>query len=448
MKFTIVLLLLSSLSFAIKAPKNFSRKGKNYKFVDFERISYEIEYDVKSKTVTARTEIYFKQKRPGRPIFDLIPSIESIEVNGQYVTPLTVTSPNKETTYRSIEKELLSGSHKMVITNKITKNVRFESDTISSAFWMSDLQDRQYIEQYLPTNIEYDQFQIDLKLNILNTTKQHLLYTNGKAVEINKGTTFTVEYPNYFTASSLYFHLTPTGKFQSTSFKFKSKSNKNIPVVIYNKKSFFGTSLKSLKKTTISILNELESKFGNWPHESLTIYNAGQGGMEYSGATITSTNALGHELTHSYFARGVMPVDGNSGWLDEAIASWRDNGYKATSKPNFTKTQMAAHSQYRRRTDRNAYTKGANFMAFLNHRLKDLGGLRLFLNELHTNFTHTNITTKDFIKELNKFSGEDFQKEFDQYIFSRKSSTRESALRTLENPNHPQLSEKEQLELL
>jgi hypothetical protein len=57
--------------------------------------------------------------------------------------------------------------------------------------------------------------------------------------------------------------------------------------------------------------------------------------MEYCGATMTDPGALGHELTHSWFARGVMPANGNTGWIDEAVASWRDDGYpRASRAPN------------------------------------------------------------------------------------------------------------------
>lgn len=443
----LALLLTLSLTLFAKAPRDFSKDSNQFRFVDFDQVTYDITYDTKAETVSVVTEIFFNQRLNGKPIFDLIPEVKSIEIDGIKVNALTISSPQNETKYRSIDKNITAGDHKLVITNIIEKNVSFDAGSVSSAFWMSDLNDRQYIEQYIPTNIEYDQFAVKMNINIENASKAHTLYTNGNFINKAKNS-FTVNYPKYFTASSLYFHLAPSDKFQSTSFNFKSKSNQQIPVVIYKKKSFWGTSLTALKEKTISVLTELESKFGNWPHKSLTIYNAGSGGMEYSGATITSTSALGHELTHSYFARGVMPVDGNSGWMDEAIASWRDAGYKSVKSPNFSATKMAAHSQYRRFTDRNAYTNGANFMAYLNNRLESVGGLTLFLNELHTNFTHKNIFTSDFINEINKFSGENFNSDFDKYIFAKEGGSTESILNNIDNPYHPKLSDKELLELL
>jgi len=444
-KLSLVLIILSTLALA-KAPSDFKDSSKQFRFVDFSQVQYEIVYDLENKTAIAKTIINFDQKKSGHPIFDLIPEVQSIELDGASVNALSLKSPSNETNYRSIDKSIQAGAHTLSITNKIDKNIDFDGNELSSAFWMSDLNDRQYIEQYIPSNIEYDQFAVSMNLEIIGTAKEHTVYTNGEVTSTSKNQ-FAISYPDYFTASSLYFHVAPKGKFEEVSFKFKSKSNKNIPVRIYKKKSFWSTSLKTLKENTLSILNELESKFGNWPHPSLTIYNAGMGGMEYSGATITSTSALGHELTHSYFARGVMPVDGNSGWMDEAIASWRDDGYQSVSSPNFSKTSMAAHSEYRRYTDRNAYTKGANFMAYLNNKLESQGGLTSFLNELHTNFTHTSITTHDFIKEINGFSGLSFNSDFDRYIFA-KSNMNKTKEEPVANPYHPVLTQKQLLELL
>ena len=422
MKLSLILLILSSLALA-KAPSDFKDSSKQFRFVDFSQVQYEIVYDLENKMAVAKTIINFDQKKPGHPIFDLIPEVQSIELDGVTVKAISLRSPGNESHYRSIDTSVKAGAHTLSITN-----------------------DRQYIEQYVPSNIEYDQFAVSMNLEIIGTSKEHTVYTNGEVSNQSKNQ-FVINYPDYYTASSLYFHIAPVGKFQEVSFKFKSKSNKNIPVRIYKKKSIWSTSLSTLKENTLEVLNELESNFGNWPHPSLTIYNAGMGGMEYSGATITSTSALGHELTHSYFARGVMPVDGNSGWMDEAIASWRDDGYQSVSSPNFSKTSMAAHSQYRRYTDRNAYTKGANFMAYLNNKLESQGGLTSFLNELHTNFTHTNITTHDFIKEINGFSGLNFNSDFDRYIFA-KSNMNKTKETPIENPYHPILTEKQLFELL
>jgi hypothetical protein len=427
-----------------KAPQNFNLKNNQKAiFVDFKRVDSQIVYDLKNETVSAVTTIEFESFEKGFPLFDLVPNIDSATLNSHSVSIKEIASPDRATSYKLVNVETAPGTHKLIIKNKFTSNVKFSSNYVSSAFWMSDLSDRTYIEKYIPANIEYDQYHLtlDIKLSSSKNISQHEIYTNGQLIET--GNNFKINFPEYFTASSFFFHMTKKDRLPTERFTYTSINGKTFPVVVYAKSSW---SLSGKKKKVIKILDELEGKLGAWSHPTLTVYIAGQGGMEYSGATITSSSALGHELTHSYFARGVMPVDGNSGWMDEAIASWRDDGYKEASKPTFSSTSMSAHSQYKRSTDRKAYSQGANFMAYLNHELKSIGGLITFLKDMHTKYTHSNITTHLFKKELEQFSGRDFTKEFNQYIFGRKSI--KDTKFALDNPYHPKLTEKQLLDLL
>lgn len=450
MKLLILLGLFSTCAFAnvTKSPDNFTYLDGMAIFVDFKTVDSSIEYNVASATVLATSRVEFEMPSDGYPIFDLIPNVASIEIDGIKSQAAEVKDPTSITRLRVLNKKLTAGTHTMIITNEISSNLRFSAKSVRSAFWMSDLSDRKYMEQYLPTNFEYDQYQQLLEVKIVGEANldEHKLYTNGEVTTVAKNH-FKVVYPEYFTASSLFFHMVEVGAFEEIKFEYKSISGKTIPIVAY-KKSIF-TSLRTVKTTTLSVLKELEEKLGAWSHPSLIIYLAGSGGMEYSGATITSMAALGHEITHSFFARGVMPVNGNSGWIDEAIASWRDDGYRSVSSPNFSSTTMASHSQYRRTTDRKAYTQGANFMAFLNKRLENQGGLIAFLSEFYLQYKHTNITTDFFRTELEKFSGEKFSKEFNQYIFglSATAADKQKGSQT-PNPYHPKLTKKQLLELL
>lgn len=451
MKLLILLTLLISnalASDALKAPSNFKYLDSKATFVDLLYVDSVIEYNVKTATVTATSTIEFEIESEGYPIFDLIPNPTSIEINGIGSQANEIQDPSSTTRMRVLNKKLKAGSHIMVVKNQIDSNLKFSAKSVRSAFWMTDLSDRKYIEQYLPTNFEYDQYQQTLEIKVMGEAnlEEHRLYTNGKVTKLSKNH-FKVVYPEYFTASSLFFHMVEVGAFEEVSFSYDSISGAKIPVTIY-KKSIF-TSLTVAKNKTLAVLAELEKKLGPWSHPNLTIYIAGSGGMEYSGATITSMGALGHEITHSFFARGVMPINGNAGWIDEAIASWRDDGYRSVSSPNFVTTKMAAHSEYRRKTDRNAYTKGANFMAYINNRLSSQGGLITFLSGFYTRFTHTNINTNMFKKELEIFSGEDFTSEFNQYIFGMGAAEIANKKAHVDNnPYHPKMTKKQLLDIL
>lgn len=448
MKILLLITLFSTSAFANvqKAPKNFSYLDGMATFIDISSVDSEIEYNVGSATVTAVSRVEFEMANAGYPIFDLIPNISSLEINGIKSQAAEIKDPTSTTRMRVINKKLTPGTHTIIIKNEISSNLKFAAKSVRSAFWMSDLTDRKYIEQYLPSNFEYDQYQQTLEVRVLGEENidEHKVYTNGTLQNLGINH-FKITFPEYFTASSHYFHMVEKGAYDEINFTYKSITGKSIPVTAY-KRSFF-TRLSKVKSETLKIMKELETKLGAWSHPSLTIYLAGSGGMEHSGATMTSMSALGHELIHSYFARGVMPSNGNSGWIDEAIASWRDSFYNTVSSPNFSSTSMAAHSEYRRTTDRRAYTQGANFMAYLNKRLEAQGGLITFLADFYKVYNHTTISTEMFKKELELFSGEDFTSEFNQYIFGMSGlESKESKVEN--NPFHPKLTKKQLLELL
>ncbi len=448
MKWIIIGLLISTQLYANiqKAPKNFDYKNGKAIFVDFKSVESLITYELDNEKATAVTNIIFENTQEGYPIFDLKGVVLEIEINGKKVSTSLVEDPTSVTKYQVVSQRLKIGEHRLTVINEITENISFDKSSVQSAFWMSDLGDRKYLEKYIPSNIEYDQFTLSLDIRVVKANKKeakdHEVFANGKITKLAKNH-FRIVYPNYFTTSSVYYHLSKKDKFKKLNFQYTSKLS-DFPVVIYSRTSW---SLNKAKQKTIEVLNELESKYGKWAHPSLTIYQAGSGGMEYSGATITSMMALGHEITHSYFARGVMPIDGNSGWIDEAIASWRDEGEKTLSSPGFNSTNISGHSPYKRYTDTRAYYEGADFMAYLNYRLKNHGGLKNFLANLYKKYVHSNISTEIFITELENYSGEDFKFDFDRYIFGKYKSIKLHSHKK-ENPYHPILSKEELLNLL
>lgn len=444
------LLALGASADIEKAPKSFATESGKAVFVDFSKADYTLVYDVESKSVTVTSKITFRQSEEGFPLFDLIKDPESVSVNGSPVKVSKITDPDGQTSFRLVEKPLAADTHEMLVRHSFDANTKFASGSVASGFWMSDLTDRKYLEQYLPTNMEYDRYKMTLDAQVINASEEHEVFTNGESVKLNKNH-FKIVFPKYFTSSSVYFHLNKKDAFLREDFSFTSMNGSEVPVVVYSRSAW---NMRNIKNKVLDILNELEAKFGAWGHPSLTIYIAGAGGMEHSGATITSLRALGHELIHSYFARGVMPISGDSGWLDEAIASWRDDGYQSRQRPFYRSTQMSGFSQYKRTTDRKAYTEGASFMAYLNNQLEENGGLAAFLAMLYENYLHNGINTATFEKELAAFSGKDFSGDFKKYVFGREDQTKSAAESGFkkahghENPYHPKLTKKQLLDLL
>lgn len=423
----LVLALVTSLSAFAKAPINlpqsFTVESSKAVFVDFKTANYHVIYDGEKKAATVTAKIEFESFETGRPVFDLVANPISVLLDKEEVTAPVVKTPSGETTVRVISKIVPKGKHTLEVVAPLTALVNFDgANGVKSAFWTSDLDERNFLERYLPANLEFDTVKMNLTIEFkgIKSSAQNI-YTNG--IVKGAGDKIEISYPDYFNCSAIFFHTTPKDAVNEISFTFKSKDGRDLPVIIYAGKSAWTglSNLERFKKSTIEILDELEADYGPFPHPTVTIYNAGSGGMEYQGATMTDFGSLGHELHHSYFARGVMPANGNSGWMDEAIASWRDNNYPSASTLNGS-SRMSSRPYYTRTTDMAAYTFGARFMALLDGKFKNQGGLKSYLRHMVDQKLFQPLSIDEYIDEMSSFYGVSVREDFKRYTFGNSNN--------------------------
>lgn len=422
MKLLIAFSLFASLAMATEndrthTPRSFAVSGGKAVFADFSEAVYNITYDLNAKTASVVAEIKLETREAGFPIFDSVAVPTSVVFDGAAVTAVETKTPNRETTLRYVNKLTSPGVHTLKVEVPLTSLVKFAANGVSSAFWTSDLSERQFLERYLPANFEFDQVKMTFNVAFVGAKTQQLIYTNGTMTQ-TKNNVFKISYPSYYTSSSVYFHVVPQGTVNELRFSLKSIDGRNIPSVVYFSTSSFGGNLEKLKNKTTEVFHELESDYGPFPHPSITVLQAGSGGMEYCGATMTDFSALGHELFHSYFARGVMPANGNSGWLDEALASWRDDGYQTLDTLSGS-TGMSSHPYYTRITDTQAYSFGERFMSYLDGKTKAKGGLKPFMRYMVDKKSFAPLFVEEFIKEMNQFYGISVDADFQRYTFSK-----------------------------
>ena len=441
----IKLLLLPTLLFPLStfanvkhAPDNFSIPEGTAVFVDFKSAQYDLSYDNDQQSVQAVSKINFENTEAGFPVFDLVNEPTKIFLDGMLVTSKEVKSTDKDTTVRVALKSIAPGSHTLEVYSSVTEGVKFSTDGVSSAFWFSDLDDRSYLEAYLPANFEYDQVKMDFNIEFKGSSKQKI-YTNGDLTKIDDNH-FTIDFPSTYTSSSLYFHTAPIGRYPERIFTYRSINGRDLPVTVYADSNI--RNIETLKTKTLATLKSLEAQYGPFLHKSVTVFNAGSGGMEYCGATMTDLGALNHELTHSYFARGgFMPANGNSGWIDEAVTSWSDTGAGEIADLGVMTSNMAGHSMYRRYTDMDAYSKGKKFMGYLNYKFKTKGGLKSFLNQIIHDDLFQPMTTEEFMGQMSSYYGEDVTPLFKRYVYSKAS--RQSGENTKKQNTHMKMTIKE-----
>lgn len=443
-----LLILLSFLNFAYAgiedAPPSFKYKKSKAVFVDFTKAVYEISYDYKNAKAKVITTIDYTASEDGHIIFDSVSTPSKAYLDNKEIGTRLISTPQNITKVRVTDKVVTKGSHTLKIYTPLENGVAFTKKGVSSAFFIKDLTDRMFLERYVPSNYEYDQYQMTFKVKVTGSINRYDIFSNGIVTETSKNE-FTVKYPEFYTSSSVFYHIVPKGKFKRLNFKFKSISGKLIPVKIYSI-----TKLRNMffAKKTVKILKELEADYGQWPHPALIVYGTKlKGGMEYVAGTVTSLASLDHELQHAYFAKGMIPANGNSGWMDEAIASWRDKGHKSTSTVNYETFNLGNHSVYTRKTDSDSYVKGRSFIAYLDYQLKSLGhkGMKDFLRGYFAKRKFTSVTTADFMADLKEYAKHDFQAAFDQYIFGSKMSVTEKSAKQSEgtNPHHGHMSDED-----
>ncbi len=447
MKSLVGIILLSFMSLSIagieQAPPPFQVKNGRAIFVDYTNAVYDLTYDKSKKRAWANVTIHFIAENSGFPIFDSLNEPTEVMLDGVPATHGYTPVPGEVSFVRYIAKEVVPGFHTMTIRLPITEMVKYKRKGVSSAFLIKDLSDRMFLERYVVANYEYDQVQMTFNVNIIGTNRIHNVFANGKVTELAKNR-IKIVYPKYFTASSLFFHLVPITKFWRLRFKYRSISGAKIPVTIYSISRWVN---RRYSKKTVRVLRELENDYGPWPHPQVLVYaNSLKGGMEYAGATATSYGALDHELQHSYFAKGIHPANGNSGWMDEGIASWRDKGHFTHSKPDYFSWNLANHNIYTRKTDSNSYVKGRSFFAYIDHKIKELGkpGFQHFLRGYFEKRKFTTVTTNDLKSDLEEYTGLDLTEDFNQYIFGGGlKNSRSPAVEPLENPYHPSYTDEE-----
>lgn len=431
MKVLLLGLLMSGTALAQKndlthRPKSFTIPQGKAVFVDFISADYAISYKRDTKEANVVATIKFDAPEAGIPVFDSVEAPTSVVLDGTLTESLQVKTPSTETTVRVMNKAITEGSHTAVITVPIKSLVEFKDDGVKSAFWTSDLDERKFLERYMPANLEYDQVKMSFTVSFQGFKGKQKIYTNGNVSE-KSANVYSITYPEYYNASSIFFHTVPEGTTDEVRYTLKSLDGRVIPVVIYNSRTLMSSSsaLERLKTSATEVFHELEGDYGAWPHPQLIVYNAGSGGMEYCGATITSASALGHEMFHSYFARGVMPANGNSGWMDEALASWRDNNYQTLGSLSGS-SKMSSRPYYTRTTDTAAYSFGERFMRFLDGKLKDKGGLKPFMRHMIENRLFSPIFVEEFIKEMNEFYGVSLDADFKKYTYGSGNNFSES----------------------
>ncbi len=423
--------------------KTIQLAGETYAPMDFTSESLGLNLDVSLQQATGTAIVQFEMTSSARPYFQLSPAISSITLDGVAVSTTTIHDPDGAAeTYIALNSVVSPGSHQMEIAYNLNAGTFSFADGGAAILTnMTDLPDARYFETWAPSSFEDDAFALTVSLDVQNSTSAHLLFTNGRVTHQDGSYHWSIQFPDYFTTSSFYFHL--TNKVLQTAQISVAGMEKTIPVTLYSSNAAL---IEQAKNLLPGWFQEYERDFGPYPHESFTAYlQASGGGMEYSGATISSIGALDHELFHSWFARGVMPAEGRAGWIDEALASWRDYDYfQAPSLLSRTPTYLANASAFEKSTPDNCYRDGRQLIAELDRVFASFGGMKPLMKEFFARYKHQVVTTEEFWNFLATKTGINVDAYFLRYAWGQAASDSSQAQGTsvifpdgAENSKHP-----------
>ena len=404
--------------------------------IDISSIQAEVVFDLETRTAMATADVRFEMTADGMPLFDLRQRIAKLSCNGEELDPELVSSHKSGpdgSRMRLLQKELVAGTqHLLHFEYPLLKpnspraiDIGWGDGTLDWDFFFSDLNSGRYMEMWFPANLLYDRFKFDLDLKINGATAEHQIVTNGDVSEIEKQKHWKLSFPPTFAAFSHMLVVVPSDKVTRSASKVKVGDRTiHLDVCKLNTAS---TSLKDIHKRTSDYLKEFSKSTAMWPHGDRCTVFVWTGGrsMEYDGATTTSMGALGHELFHSWFGRGLKPVSQNDGWWDEAWTVWFADGGRTEPKKipgKGSPVELASSNPYNRTTNSLSYRAGSLFFSRL---AKELGDKKLM--KLMAEFFNKNYATGASTEEMAQFLYAKTQNDqvlqlFHRYIYGKEGS--------------------------
>jgi hypothetical protein len=388
---------------------------------DFREVNLSLTLDPRTWRLNAESEFTFETSQDGMPYFDLVPRIQTLEVDRERLDAgslQTVSDPARSSQYVILKSVLPAGEHRARVTYSLPwhqfcgLSQRQEGASLDCLFFMYDLTERTFFEQYAPSNFEYDRYKMRVTINLPAGMVEHRVMSNADVTE-SSGSSFTLTFPEYFNTSSFFLHIIPIKDYYVHT---STVGGYNYKVAVYSRNPQL---VSHAVNATHQALGEMSARFGTSGHKRFTVLldPTFPGGMEFAGAAVTASFAVGHEIAHSWFARGVMPANGNAGWIDEGIATWRDNGYPANPNARAQYGRLGAASAFRRLTPQNAYADGSAFCSRLNYELSAQGGLMPLLGKLHQKFFGQSITSEQFREFINAETGRNFDHLFREFVY-------------------------------
>ncbi|MCL6505822.1 MAG: HAD hydrolase-like protein [Bryobacteraceae bacterium] len=381
--------------------------------IDIQSIAATLIFDGATSSGTGDATMAFQVgPHGGNPIFDLRQSITGVWLDGASV-PVSQAAHHdfgggSNAELRVLEQLLEAGStHSLRVTYTLGPPQASSAGSYQPAmtfssgprlafnFGFTDLGAGRYLEAWIPANLIFDQFDLQLDLQLINSSIPHSVITNG-AVTVLGPNHWKVHFPGRFTALSPMLEIRPMDSLASASGAITLPVSGASVTIEAWKPAASAVNLNTQITQIGGFLSDNENSTGPYIHGNRFVAFFNVGGMEYEGGTTTTTGALRHETFHSWWARGVKPAGQPDGWWDEAWTVYNDNGASETLPFNFSDAPvtLCPRNPWVRVTAGGAYTDGYRFWKGVAAWI-GAGTLRSLMSEFYKQRWRRPVTTTD-----------------------------------------------------
>jgi hypothetical protein len=348
--------------------------------VDFGDLHAAVTFDgAASSARVDATVTYTVGPDAGCPLFDLRQSIDQAWLDGAPVDPSTLAAHDVGlgalSSIRIVDAVQPAGSvHTLRLVYALgTPDAQLGGSYPPVLAWsagprlrwslgMSDLNAGRYLEAWLPSNLIFDQFPVELDITLNGTLAAHSLITNGQ-VTVLAPRHWRVRFADHFSPMGQMLEIRASDTVEQAAGTAALPLSGSVAIEAW-KPVGSTVDLAARIADLGALLVANENDYGRYQATRfVAFFHGAGGGMEYNGATTTATGALAHETFHSWFARGVTPSSQSDGWWDEGFTTFRDGGADDPLPFDFADDPIVLCSRrpFQRTTAPNAYADGSRF---------------------------------------------------------------------------------------
>ena len=299
--------------------------------IDIDALFADVVIDVAAHALLVTAELRFVAPPSGRPVFQLLPPDIDAQLDGESVLieRAVVSEPPRSLALLPplepcSEHELITifSVHEDALADAPLPALRIGPGT---AWWSSAQDDGvpdSMLERFLPSNLLFDRYPMELDVSLVGAKTPHRLVANGEVVGIGPDR-WSVSLPSRQPHGSFWV-LHPEAGVTRTE-RMVDLPSGAVTVELYAFAQDEGVDLEAAADMAEETLIEYDARLGpylhgdrylGWLRSDLSV------SMEYEGATLSTPGALQHEIAHSWYGRGVAPVSEFHGWIDEGMATW------------------------------------------------------------------------------------------------------------------------------